>query len=193
MTSDIIVILKRDPLSRGRFQMYVAYAGKKRSLCNTRQKGWMDESMAAQENVALARSLLEMYNSRQSDPAWLDKSGAAFAADCEVIDIPSGTTLHGPDGYKRLVRFFAVAFPDSRTKLTNAFATEDQVTLEFTSRGTNIGLLHLPSQVIPATGRSFELRICEVLQIRNGKIVRFHTYYDMTTLLEQLGLNSAKR
>jgi steroid delta-isomerase-like uncharacterized protein len=153
----------------------------------------MDESMAAQENVALARSLLEQYNSRQSDPAWLDKSMAAFAADCEVIDVPSGAILRGPDGYKRLALFFIEAFPDSRVEPTNAFATEDQVALEFTSRGTNIGLLHLPSQAIPATGRSFDLRICEVLQIRNGKIVRFHTYYDMMTVLEQLGLNAATR
>ena len=44
--------------------------------------------MAAQEPVALARSLLDLYNSRQSDPAWLDKGVAAFAADCELIDVP---------------------------------------------------------------------------------------------------------
>ncbi len=149
--------------------------------------------MAAQENVALARSLLELYNSRQSDPDWLDKSAAAFAADSEVIDIPSGVTLHGSDGYKRLIRFFAETFPDGRAELTNAFATEDQVTLEFTSRGSSIGSLPLPSGALPATGRSFELRLCQVIQIRNGKIVRFRTYYDMLTQLEQLGLNAATR
>ncbi len=66
----------------------------------------MDDVMAAQENVALARSLLDLYNNRQSDPAWLDTSLAAFAADFEVIDVPSGTTLHGPDGLKRLLLFF---------------------------------------------------------------------------------------
>ena len=153
----------------------------------------MDTIMATQEHVALARSLLDLYNNRQSDPAWLDKSMAAFAADCEVIDVPSGAILRGPDGYNRLVLFFIEAFPDSRIEPTNAFATEDQVTLEFTSRRTNIGLLHLPSQALPATGRSFELRLCEVMQIRNGKIVRFYTYYDMMTMLEQLGLNSATR
>ncbi len=147
--------------------------------------------MAAQEHVVLARSLLELYNSRQSDPTWLDTSVAAFAADAKLIDVPSSATLHGPDGYKRLVLFFAEAFPDSRVEPTNAFATEDQVVLEYTSRGTNIGLLHLPSQALPATGRSYELRLCQVFQIRNGKIVRFHIYYDMTTLLEQLGLNAA--
>ena len=153
----------------------------------------MDESMAAEENVALVRSLLELYNSRQSDPDWLDKSAAAFAADAEVIDVPPGTTLHGPDGYKRLVLFFVQAFPDMRIELTNVFATEDQVTLEFTSRGTSIGSLPLPPGTLPATGRSFELRFCQVVQIRNGKIVRFRTYYDMLTLLEQLGLNAATR
>jgi steroid delta-isomerase-like uncharacterized protein len=151
----------------------------------------MDEIMAAQENVALARSLLDLYNSRQSDPAWFDKGMVAFAADCELIDVPSGATLHGPDGYKRLMLFFAEAFPDSRVELTNAFATEDQVVLEGTWRWTTTGPLHLPSGAIPARGRSGELRFCLVFQIRNGKFASLHSYYDMMTMLEQLGLDLA--
>ena len=148
--------------------------------------------MAAQEHVALAQSLFELFNNRQSDPAWLDKCAAAFAADCEVVSAPSGTTLHGPEGYKRLLRVIAEAFPDSRVEPTNAFATEDQVVLEFTNRGTSIGPLYLPSGAFPATGRSYELRLCQVMQLRHGKIVRFRTYYDMLTLLEQLGLHAAR-
>ena len=148
--------------------------------------------MAAQQNVALARSLFDLYNNRQSDPAWLDKSGAAFAEDSEYIDVPSGATLQGPDGYQRLVLFFARAFPESRTELTNAFATEDQVALELISRGTHACPLHLPTGDLSAKGHAFEMRICELIQIRNGKIVSFHTYYDMMTMLEQLGLNSTK-
>jgi steroid delta-isomerase-like uncharacterized protein len=148
----------------------------------------MDDVMAAQEHVALARSLLDLYNDRQSDPAWLEKSLAALAADFEVIDAPSGATLHGPEGYKRLTLFFAEALPDSREEVTNAFATEDQVVLEGIVRGTNTGSRNLPTGAISATGRSTELRVCHVFQIRKGKIVSFRTYYDMTTLLEQLGL-----
>ncbi len=45
--------------------------------------------MTAQENIALARSLFDLYNSHQSDPAWLDKTVAALAEDCEIIDVPS--------------------------------------------------------------------------------------------------------
>ena len=151
----------------------------------------MDESMVAQENVALARSLIDLSNNRQSDPAWLDKSMAAFAADCDVVDVPSGATFHGPEGYKRLALFFKEAFPDNRGELTNVFATEDQVTLECTWHWNNTGPLYLPSGALPATGRSGELRCCYVMQIRKGKIVRLHTYYDMMTELEQLGLQSA--
>ena len=147
--------------------------------------------MAAQEHVALARSLLDLYDSRQSDPAWLAKGVAAFAADCEVIDVPSGATLRGPDGYKRLMLFFAEAFPDSRGELTNVFATEDQVVLEGTWRWTTTGPLHLPSGALPVTRRPGELRFCQIIQIRNGKIVSLHSYYDMMTELEQLGLDPA--
>jgi len=46
----------------------------------------MDTIMAAQENVALARSLFDLGNNRQSDPARLEKSPAAFAADADQAE-----------------------------------------------------------------------------------------------------------
>jgi ketosteroid isomerase-like protein len=144
--------------------------------------------MAAQENVALAWSLFDLGNNRQSKPAWLDKGMAAFAADAEVIDVPSGATLHGPDGHKRIVQFFVENFPDGRVELTNVFATEDQVTLECTQRWNDTGSLHLPSGALPGMRRSGELRCCFVYRIRKGKIVSVHSYYDMMTQMEQLGL-----
>ncbi len=66
--------------------------------------------MTVQENVALAQSLVDLYNSHQSDPAWLDKSLATFAADSTLTDVPSGRTLPGSDGYKQLVLFSQRAF-----------------------------------------------------------------------------------
>ena len=86
--------------------------------------------MTAQENIALAHSLIDLYNNHQSDPAWLDKTLAAFAADSTITDVPSRSTLPGSDGYRQLLLFFAEAFPESSVELTNAFATEDQLALE---------------------------------------------------------------
>jgi len=151
-----------------------------------------DTIMTAQENVALVRLLFDLYNSNQSDPAWLDKSLALIAEDCEVINVPSATTSRGPDGYKQLVLFFADAFPGSSTEITNLFTTEDQVAVEFIGRGTNTGLLHLPTGDLPPTGRPLELQFCEVFGIRGGKIVSDHIYFDTLGFMQQLGLISSQ-
>ena len=148
----------------------------------------MDTIMAAQENVALARSLLDLYNNRQSDPAWLEKSMAAFTADTKYIDIPSRTTFRGPDGYKQLILFFEEGFPDSGIEITNLFATEDQAVVEFIGRGTNTGPLHMPTGDVPPIGRAVEMRFCDVYRVRNGKIVNYRSYYDGLGFLQQLGL-----
>jgi len=150
-----------------------------------------DARMAAQEHVALAWSLIDLFNHRHSDPAWLDKSLAAFAADCEVVDGASGTTFRGPEGYKRLMRFFVENFPDSWQAVSTEFATEDGVVLEGTWRWTTTGSRTLLNGALKASGRSGEVRCCIVMQIRKGKITSLHSYYDLTTLLEQFGLNAA--
>ena len=147
--------------------------------------------MAAQEHVALVRSLFELFNHRQSDPAWLEKCMAAFAADAEVVDVASGTTFHGPEGYKRLELFLGETFPKLRIELTTVFATEEQVVLEGMFRGTSTGSRHLPTGALKASGRPGEVRVCHVLQFKHGKITSVHSYYDLTTLLEQLDLKSA--
>ena len=144
--------------------------------------------MTVQDNMALVRSLLDLYNSHQSDPAWLDKSVASLAEDCEIIDVPTGRTLHGPEGFKQLSLFFAEAFPGSSVEITNVFATEDQAVVEFTGRGTNTGPLHMPTGDIPPTGQYSELRFCDVSRVKSGKIVSIHSYYDVMTMLQHLGL-----
>ena len=149
--------------------------------------------MAAQDNVALVRSQIDLYNSHQSDPAWLDKKFAILAEDCEITDVPSGTTYRGADGFKQNSRFFTDAFPDNSMEITNVVATEDQVVVEFIGRGTHTGPLHMPTGDIPPTGRKGELRCCNVYQISNVKIVSLRSYYDATTMLQQLGLAPATK
>lgn len=144
--------------------------------------------MTPQENAEIARTVLELYNSHQSDPAWLEKIDPYIAEDCETIDVPTGRTLRGPEGYRQNALFFAEGFPDSKVELTNVFATEDQTVIEFTGRGTNTGPLHLPTGDIPPTGRFSELRFCSVNRVRGGQVVRIHQYYDVLTMLQQLGL-----
>jgi steroid delta-isomerase-like uncharacterized protein len=142
----------------------------------------------AHKTVMLVETLYTLYNHHQSDPAWLDTSQALFAEDCEVMDVPSSMTSRGPDGYKQLILFFEEGFPGSRIEITNLFATEEQAVVEFIGRGTNTGPLHMPTGDVPPTGRSVELRFCDVYRISNGKIVSYRSYYDAFGFLQQLGL-----
>lgn len=143
---------------------------------------------AAQDTVTLVKTLYDLTNNHQSDSAWLDKSLAFFAEDCEVIDVPSGMTSRGPDGYKQLILFFEEGFPGSSIDITNLFASEDQAVVEFVGRGTNTGPLHMPTGDIPPTDRPFELHFYAVYKIKDGKIVRHATYYDALSLFQQLGV-----
>ncbi len=146
------------------------------------------KSMVAQKSVSLVRSQFDLYNDRHSDPAWLDKCMALFAADVEVIDVPAGVTLYGPDGIKRLLLFVVESFPDMRAELTKVFATEDQAVLEGIWYWNDTAAVYLPAGALPSMRRQGELRFCSVSQIREGKIASVHVYYDMLTQMEQLGL-----
>lgn len=145
-------------------------------------------TMTEHNTTVLVQTLYDLMNSHRKDPAWLDKSLAFFAEDCEVIDVPSGMTSRGPDGYKQLILFFEEGFPDSGIEITNLFATQDQAIVEFIGRGTNTGPLHFPTGDVPPTGHAVEMRFCDVYRVSEGKIVNYRSYYDVFSFLQQLGL-----
>jgi steroid delta-isomerase-like uncharacterized protein len=140
------------------------------------------------DTITLVKTLFDLTNNHLSDPTWLDQSLTFFAEDCEVIDVPSGMTSRGPDGYKQVILFFEEGFPDSGIEITNLFASENQAVVEFIGRGTNTGSLHMPAGDVPPTGRTVELRFCDVYRVSNGQIVSYRSYYDALGFLQQLGL-----
>ena len=130
----------------------------------------------------------DAYNDHSFDAHWLERAAATIAEECEVVDVPSGAILQGPEGLKQFLLGFSSAFPDSRVEITNLATTADGAVVEFVGRGTHTGPLHTPGGDIPPTGRPFELHFCDVYTIKHGKIVRHSTYYDSPGLLQQLGV-----
>lgn len=146
--------------------------------------------MTTQGILTFVRRGYDAYNARHSDPNWLDFATGDVAEDGEVVDMPSGMILHGPEGLKQTLLGFGMAFPDSSLEVTSIFATEDHAVVEFIVRGTHTGVLHTLGGDIPPTGRKFELRPCDVYQLKNRKITRHATYYDALGLMQQLGVMS---
>jgi steroid delta-isomerase-like uncharacterized protein len=58
--------------------------------------------------------------------------------------------------------------------------------MEWTMSGTQTG--EMPG--MPATGKTFSLRGASVVELRDGKLTRCSDYWDLVTLLKQLGLMS---
>jgi steroid delta-isomerase-like uncharacterized protein len=147
--------------------------------------------MTIQKIEAFVRRGYDAYNAHQSDPHWLDYTITDVAAECEVVDVPSGMVLRGPEGLKQFLLLFSTAFPDSRGDVKIVSATEEHAVIEVILRGTHTGVLHSPAGDIPPTGRTIELHACEVFQIRNRKLTRHATYYDALSLMQQLGVMPA--
>jgi steroid delta-isomerase-like uncharacterized protein len=85
-------------------------------------------------------------------------------------------------------RGWAAALPDSKATFHTAFVSGNTVVLELTWRGTHRGPLQLPTGPIPPTNRQIEVRACQIVELSNGKPATIRHYYDMATLLKQLGI-----
>ena len=131
----------------------------------------------------LARSIYDAYNRRD-----FDYPMSLCAGDLVWTNVPTGETLHGPEGFRQDLENWATAFPDSKVEISNVISSGDCVCVEFVGRGTHNGLLSGPAGQIPPTGRHIEVRFCDVLCFRDGKIASGHTYFDMVTIMSQLGL-----
>ena len=126
--------------------------------------------------------------------AWADRNpdlgASVIADDCEFIDVPRGEVQRGPDGYRHDYERWRTAFPDGTVEITNVIAEGDWVVVEFTNSGTNTGPLRTAIGDFPPTNRKIELPYCSIMQIKNGKVVGGRDYYDVSTILRQLGLAS---
>ena len=135
------------------------------------------------DNIALVTSLFEAF-----DAGDLDTAVGTVAEDFELVDVAAGQTFLGPDGCRRWLATFRTALPDAWTETVSIFAEGDRVASEHIGRGTHTGPFVTAAGKIPATGRKVELRIAEFYEMREGKIVRLHAYYDSGTMMRQLGL-----
>jgi predicted ester cyclase len=149
--------------------------------------------MIIHDATTLVRTLYSLYNAHQTDADWLDKTSMLVSENCEALNASTGHICRGKEGFKQRLLNWSTAFPESSNEITNVVATNDQVAVEFISRGTQSGVLHTLKGDIQPTDRKIELRCCDVYRISNNEIVALHSYYDALGLREQLGLISAKQ
>jgi steroid delta-isomerase-like uncharacterized protein len=104
--------------------------------------------------------------------------------ECLYEDVPLGVTNHGKEELRAFGHQVFNAFPDLKIELSTHVAAGEWAMLEWTMSGTHQA--DLPG--MPATGKSFSVRGATALQLGDGRISRNSDYWDIVTLLTQLGL-----
>jgi len=95
-----------------------------------------------------------------------------------------GQEQRGPDAGLAVGQMFTTAFPDGRIDIKTLRSDGDFVTVEFTGTGTHKGEL----MGVAPTNKKVSMPICEVIELRDGKVYRVREYYDTMHLMTQLGV-----
>jgi steroid delta-isomerase-like uncharacterized protein len=139
--------------------------------------------MAEQSLVDIAKAPIIAYN----DKNW-DAVKAAVAPGFIYDEVGTQRKIQGINDVLAAWRGWATAIPDSKATFDNASTSGNTVIFEVTWRGTQTGPLQTPTgQILQPSGRKIELRACQVIEVANGKVQVMRHYYDMVTMLQQLG------
>ena len=122
-----------------------------------------------------------------NDKDWT-KAKNVMAADFVYDEVATNRRSAGPDETIELWKGWAQAFPDSKGTIHNThIAGNNVVVLELTWKGTHKGVLQTPAGPIEPTGKPIDIRACAVVEVAGERARIQRHYFDMATLLRQLG------
>jgi steroid delta-isomerase-like uncharacterized protein len=141
-------------------------------------------ALAPEALLNAAKALIEAYNAKD----W-NRARAGMTAEFDYDEIATGRRMTGPDAAIEAFQGWAQAFPDSKGTFRGAHAAGDgTVVLEVTWSGTHQGTLQTPKGPVAPTGRRIEVPACAVFEMAGEKARAQRHYFDMVTLLRQLGV-----
>jgi steroid delta-isomerase-like uncharacterized protein len=133
--------------------------------------------------VDLAKEQVLAYNEKD----W-DRVRAALAPEVVYDELATHRKAKGVDEVLTNWKGWATALPDSRATFRSEMASGNTAVLEVTWTGTHNGPLQTPNGEIPPTGKKIEIRACQVVEVANDRVKSIRQYFDMGTLLEQIGV-----
>jgi steroid delta-isomerase-like uncharacterized protein len=131
--------------------------------------------------ATVARDYLESWNRRDFDH-WRELFHPKYSYTGS-----DGVRNEGPEAGMAVGQMFATAFPDGKIEIKGIHVAGDTATVEFVGRGTHKGDL----MGIAPTGKTMEIPVCTILDIKDGKITAEREYMDLAHIMQQLGVMPA--
>lgn len=110
----------------------------------------------------------------------VEAMAALFTEDAPLGNVAASTSFEGPEGAREFWRIYRANFADIHSEFRRVVVTDDHAALEWDSEGTTL------------TGGEFRYSGVTLLDFGDGKITRFHAYFDPAAIGAQLGLGGAR-
>jgi putative sterol carrier protein len=151
----------------------------------------MNLSPATKANIELMKAWLDAHN--RQDMKALDY----MSHDVEIVETPTGVAWRGRKDMENLAK---LAYSRKSFKeLTHIFATDDEACVEYITKVSTagevndfekqLGLHGLDVSNAKPTVDMFELKVCFVCRIKDGKIDNAREYWDAASMAQQLGVD----
>jgi len=116
-----------------------------------------------------------------------ERTAELTADDMSFVDHARGLSMAGRDEFLAWAQEWTGGMSDARVDDPQYLDAGTHSICRFTGTGTNDG----PLGPVNATGRRLAVDFCEIVEVADGRIVGGHMYYDMLTMLAQLGVIEA--
>ena len=136
--------------------------------------------------IEIAKASITAYN----DKDW-SKAKDMLAADAVYDEKGTNRRIQGAGAIVEAWQGWGKAIPDSKATFVREFASRDTAVFEIVWKGVHTGPLQTPTGTIPASNKPIEVPACQVVQVEGGKVKSVSHYFDMLTLLTQIGATSA--
>ena len=138
--------------------------------------------MAEQDVIKLFRENIEAFNAGDRT-----RFGNTLTQDSVYSELATQRRASGRDECINTMMGWRQAFSDANGTIQNIFASGDKVVAEILWQGTQTGDLEGAAGTIPATGKRVQLPATMVSISEGGLLKETHHYFDMMSLLQQLG------
>jgi steroid delta-isomerase-like uncharacterized protein len=134
-------------------------------------------------SVELVKEAIEAFNAK--DEAKLQE---LCAIDSTYTDAPSNREFKGHEEIFAYFTRLYTAFPDMSCRIVEGLPFENKVAVELNTTGTHTGALESPQGTFPPTGNPLSFQGFQLYTIKDGKITSTVAFYDLATIMMQLGL-----
>lgn len=131
-------------------------------------------------------NVIKAHLSSLSSSSWTELR-STIGVDVVYEEVPRRQRSVGSDACVAAGQRWKIAFPDLRATVVRSYTIGEEVIVELDWEGTHTGMLDTTVGGVAATNRSARFKAMSVFVVRANKIVEVRHYYDLLTLLSQLG------